>query len=144
MRIKFIRLKKIAVSGFKDISEDDMPTANTYGIQVAIDYDQKGNLVYEEAIPLALFHAGDLAKNEWSFNIKINGVEHNNANNDMQTGISQQIVGVPAGSRGGGSTGGSGGRGSGKRGTLDTPTFQANETTPTIDFWGKFNLAKAQ
>jgi hypothetical protein len=138
IRIKFIRLKKIAISGFNDISEDNLPTSNTYGIQVAIDYDQKGNLVYEEAIPLALFHAGELAKNDWSFNIKINGVEKTNS----QSAIPDMTSATSSTSGRGG--GGSGGRGSGKRGSLDTPTFQANDSTTPIDFWGKFSLAKAQ
>jgi len=140
LRAKFLHLKKIAVHGFKDISDDYIGTTNTYGIQVAVDYDDKGYLIYEEAIPLDLFHAGDLVKNEWSFNIKLNGLEKDAASTTpSMTDLSASPAG---GGRGGG--GGGGSRGGASRPNTNTTTPLGTRLTSSIDFWGKFNLAKAQ
>ncbi|MDB5112912.1 MAG: hypothetical protein JWR67_4026 [Mucilaginibacter sp.] len=139
MKATFSKLKKIEVSGFKDISDNYIGTTNTYGIQVAINYDEKGNLVYEEAIPLALFNAGELVKNEWSFNIKLNGLEKpvvvNSQNND--------VTGTPIARGGGGGRGGRSATGPGS-GSFPKADITNNQNTPSIDFWGKFNLAKSQ
>jgi len=140
LRASVTRFKKIGVSGFKDIDDETLGTTNTFGIKVAVSYDEQGNMVYEEAIPLELFHAGPLVKNEWSFNIKINGIDPGDGGNsntppaastDMTTGRSS-----------------SGGRGGGGRKGAD-PTqgltlgknSSQGESTPSIDFWGKFTLA---
>ena len=75
MREKITTLRGIKVTGFsKDIEDDMITTSNTYGIQTDIEYDAVGNLIYEEAIPLKFFHADLSSKNEWAFNIKINGI----------------------------------------------------------------------
>ncbi|MGZ3755718.1 MAG: hypothetical protein ACXVAY_09480 [Mucilaginibacter sp.] len=142
LRAKYSKLKKIAISGYRDVNEDYITTSNTYGIQVAMDYDDKGYLVYEEAIPLELLHPGDLAKGEWSFNIKLNGLEKP-ARQVVTT--TSEIVAVPSNGRGGGSP--SGGRGgSGRRGGTgpDPSASSGGSITPTIDFWGRFSLAKTQ
>jgi len=68
---KLTRLRGIKVSGFKDIEDDMITTSNSYGIQTAVNYDESGNLIYEEAIPLKFFHAD--IKAQWAFNIRING-----------------------------------------------------------------------
>ena len=138
LRAKYAKLKKIAVSGYREINEDYITTSNTYGIQVAMDYDDKGYLVYEEAIPLELFHAGDLSKSEWSFNIKLNGLE-------KPTSSSASTVEMSSASPSGGGRGGSGGGRGGSRKIIADPSITASGSiTPTIDFWGKFSLAKAQ
>jgi YD repeat-containing protein len=135
---RFTKVKKIGVNGFKDVSEDEIATTNDYGIHIAMDYDQQGNLIYEEAIPLALFHAGDLAKNEWSFNIKINGMEAGDTGNSAATSADMAPSSIGRGGRGGSNAG-------------RTPAFKPIETTgpksqstQSIDFWGKFTLSKAQ
>ncbi len=133
LRAKYSKLKKIAVSGFREINEDYLTTSNTYGIQVAMAYDDQGYLIYEEAIPLELFHPGDLIKSEWSFNIKLNGLEKPAANapgSDLASTSSSS-------SRGGGSRGGGG-----RKPIVDASTQSGSQITPTIDFWGKFSLAK--
>ncbi|MCO5937334.1 hypothetical protein NAF17_17440 [Mucilaginibacter sp. RB4R14] len=75
MRERITTLRSIKMTGFKDIENEMITTSNTYGIKVAIDYDANGNFVYEAAIPLKFFHADDLAKNDWAFNFKINGMQ---------------------------------------------------------------------
>ncbi len=78
MRERITTLRSIKMTGFKDIENEMITTSNTYGIKAAIDYDANGNLVYEAAIPLKFFHADDIAKNEWAFNFKINGMQKPN------------------------------------------------------------------
>jgi len=141
LRAKYSKLKKIAVSGYRDVNEDYITTSNTYGIQVAMDYTADGYLVYEEAIPMELLHPGDLARGEWSFNIKLNGLEKSVGGFASQP-ADNSATGLTGGSRGGGGRGGSGG---GRRATADASvSSQTSNTqiTPTVDFWGRFSLAK--
>jgi hypothetical protein len=139
LRARYSKLKKIAVSGFREVNEDYITTTNTYGIQVAMDYTDDGYLVYEEAIPLALFHASDLTKGEWSFNIKLNGLESTRRLVTRSLGYSSDPVGSTAVIHGGG-----GGRSGGRKPTDDASANSGSQLTPTIDFWGKFSLAKVQ
>src|SRR3569623_386700 len=74
MKAHLTKLRQIKVTGFKDVESDLITTSNTYGFRTAIDFDKDGNLVYEAAIPLKLFHDDEQAKNEWAFNFKINGI----------------------------------------------------------------------
>ena len=135
---KLTRLRGIKVVGFKDIEDDMITTSNSYGIQTAVNYDEAGNLIYEEAIPLKFFHADNKA--QWAFNIRINGIQHLKPT-DSGNGES----GGGGGGRGGGMGGGGGGRhgggkhgGGGGQGAGDT----GGETAKTVDFWGKFYLAQ--
>ena len=142
LRAKYSKLKMIAISGYRDVNEDYIGTSNSYGIQVAMDYTADGYLVYEEAIPMELLHPGDLIKNEWSFNIKLNGLEKPAAGFASQPADNAPI-GTTGGSRGSGGRGGSGG---GRRPTADASASAQNNTqiTPSVDFWGRFSLAKTQ
>lgn len=132
-------LRGIKADGFKDIENNMITTSNTYGIKTALDYDDKGYLVCEAAIPMVLFHAaGDAVKNEWAFNFKINGLTK-----PATPGEGQESrhggSGMGGGGRGG-RGGGRGGRGSGMGsagGTSDRSALFASE-----DFWEKFYLAK--
>jgi len=136
MREKITTLRGIKAVGFsKDIEDDMITTSNTYGIQTAINYDEAGNLVYEEAIPLKFFHADLSSKNAWAFNIKINAIPRPApSSEDGETG-----GGHHGGGGGGGGRGGGGGhRGGGRGGNPANPS----ETTKSVDFWGKFYLAK--
>lgn len=126
---------KIHAEGFKDVSEEPMPTLNPYSIQGAVGYDQAtGYLVYEEAIPLALFHAGDLLTKEWAFNIKLNAVE------GRESKFETKRVETSGKSAKPGLVGESVKR---NMDALDTAP-QLVDLTEAVDFWGKFTLAKAQ
>ncbi|HEX3386667.1 MAG TPA: hypothetical protein VHS53_15815 [Mucilaginibacter sp.] len=146
MKAKLTKLSQVKVTGFKDVESDMITTSNTYGFKNAIDFDKDGNMVYELAIPLALFHAEDPYKNEWAFNFKINGItrpgsEHADPKND---GLSQGGPGgMGRGGRGGGMGGGRGGHGG--RGGQQNNSGQSSdhsELSKSVDFWAKFFLAK--
>jgi YD repeat-containing protein len=152
LREKLTNLRGIKVTGFsKDIEDDMITTSNTYGIQTAIDYDAAGNLIYEEAIPMKFFHADESGKTLWSFNIKINGVQR------PQGGGGEGGQGGGGGRRGGGGGGmgggggggmggggGRGGGGGGRHGGGGNASSSADmgEMFKSVDFWGKFSLAK--
>ncbi|MEN0056682.1 MAG: hypothetical protein AAGC65_23590 [Mucilaginibacter sp.] len=153
MRERVTKLRNIKVEGFKDIEGDMITTSNTYGIKAAIDYDEKGDLVYELAIPLQFFHVDekDMAKNEWAFNFKINGVQRPAgaaASGDHQggSGMSGMGMGGGRGGRGGGMGGGGGRGGRGGRGGGGMGGGGNSEThsemSKSSDFWEKFYLAK--
>lgn len=141
LKTQYLALRKIKVDGFKDIDEEELSVNNSYGIKAAINIDNEGALIYEQAIPLEYFRAGDLLKSEWAFNIKIQPITEGTPNGF--TGTTSETVAVPAGGRGGSS----GGRGAGgvkphiQAATIDkvSPSAQA---TNAIDFWGKFSLAQ--
>lgn len=135
------KLRKLKVEGFKDVEYDQITIDNTYGFKVAINYDDHGFLVYEEAVPLTLLHADDLKKNEWAFNIKINGVQKTeSANNSTEPNA---MGGGRGGRRGGGGGGmGGGGRGGRGGGGFANNRAPADASAKSIDFWGKFYLAK--
>lgn len=147
-KAKLTKLSQVKVTGFKDVESDMITTSNTYGFKNAIDFDKDDNLVYEMAIPLAMFHADDPYKNEWAFNFKINGIvkpgsDHSNPNND---GLSQ---GGPRGMGGGGGMGGMGGgrgghggRGGGQRNNTGGQSSDHSELSKSEDFWEKFFLAR--
>jgi hypothetical protein len=139
MKAKLTKLSQIKVTGFKDVESDMITTANTYGFKNAIDFDKDGNLVYEMAIPLALFHAEDPYKNAWAFNFKINGIarpgsEHADPNND---GLTQ---GGPRGMGRGGRGGMHGGHG-GRQYNSGSQSSDHSELSKSLDFWEKFFLA---
>ncbi len=147
MRATLTKLRQIKVTGFKEVESDLITTSNTYGFKAAIDFDKDGNLVYETAIPLKLFHAEDIGKNEWSFNFKINGINRPIQKHNNETG---SIENEGRGGRGGGMGGGMGGsrgmRGGGGRGmrgsTSGEQSSEQDELSKSIDFWTKFFLAQ--
>jgi len=136
---KLTRLRGIKVVGFsKDMEDDMITTSNTYGIQTAVNYDEAGNLIYEEAIPLKFFHADNKA--QWAFNIRINGVQRPKPTDADNGGGG----GGGRGGTGGGGMGGGGGHhgGGGRHGGGQTPTDNGGEMAKSVDFWGKFYLAQ--
>jgi hypothetical protein len=137
-------LRGIKQTGFnKDIEDDMITTSNTYGIQASFDYDAMGNLVYEEAIPLKFFHA-DGDKGLWAFNIKINGIQRPaNTGGDSNGGGSGGGGGRHGGGGGAGGRHGGGGHngGSNSTGSAEQDADRA-ELSKSIDFWGKFSLAR--
>jgi YD repeat-containing protein len=142
MRERVTSLRGIKVEGFKDIEDEMITTSNTYGIQTAVNYDENGYLVCEAAIPLQYFHVDDLAKNEWSFNFKINAVEHKQSDHEgggQQGGGGRHGGGGGMGGGGGGRHGGTGG---GSNGNSQSATGnQSAELSKSTDFWTKFYLA---
>ncbi|MGF7076593.1 hypothetical protein ABIC84_004555 [Mucilaginibacter sp. 3215] len=149
MRERITKLRYIKVVGFKDIDGDMITTSNTYGIKTAINYDANGDLVYEAAIPLSFFHAGnDAFKNEWAFNFKINGFQR-----PAGTGGGEQDGGSfgggggrggRGGMGGGGMGGGRGGRGgrNGMGGGMGRGAAGgAGEMSKSVDFWEKYYLS---
>jgi len=158
MREKLTTLRGIKVVGFKDVEDNMITTSNTYGFKADIDYDDVGNLIYEAAIPISFFHANDAFKNWWSFNIRINGVQKP-APPQGDDGNSQESGrggggGMGGGGGGGGMGGGGGGMGGGGGGGRHSGGRGGNhggganhsadmgELGKTVEFWGKFYLAK--
>jgi uncharacterized membrane protein YgcG len=144
LQVVLTRLRKIKAEGFKDVDYNLMTLQNTYGFKIAINFDARGFLVYEEAIPLALFHADDFKKNEWAFDVKINGPQKNNDSDDQSKSSS---MGGGKGRRGGGGGGGGfsggGGRGGHSKATTDDNDDDSDETSEKpIGFSGKFYLSQ--
>jgi hypothetical protein len=142
VKVQLAKYKKIHTEGFKDISEADFSAAGSNGIMAAIGYDEKGYLVFEEVIPLSLFHAADLAAKEWGYGIRLNALQKEEIRKDSGSSAFE---------------GSGGGRGSVPGGKLDKSLTSAGSqkidpesstlvTTllPELEFWGKFTLAKAQ
>jgi len=147
------KLKRIKADGFKDVENDVFTLQNTYGFRVAIDYDTHGELVYEEVIPLSLFHADELKKNEWAFNIKINGpqpiAKKEGEGDDAQQGMGgrgggHRGGGGGGGGRGGAGAGGFGGGGRGGHGNQGGGDQGSGGAPKSVDFWSKFTLANTQ
>ena len=145
------------VTGFKDIDYDIITTTNSYGFKAALDYDTEGNIVYEAAIPLKFFDAADIAKGEWAFNFKVNGITRpSGANGDgdrpeggMSGGRGGRggMGGGGRGGMGGGGMAGGGGRG-GRGGGMGRggraaggEAIDRSSLSKSEDFWAKFYLS---
>ena len=143
------KYKKIKPEGFKDIKDEQLGTSNAYGIQVAIGYDDAGNLVYEESIPLTLFHVEGATDKEWAFNIKINGLERDAKAVTAQmygSNVGNGITGVTVSGANGTSANtmmnGASING-GKVTAIAISERPANfMLTQPVDFWEKYILAK--
>jgi hypothetical protein len=122
-------MKELSITGVKDITDTLVSIYNTYGIKTAINFDTKGNLFYELAVPLKLLELDAAKSAELAYNLKLNG---------MQFGGGREVVIREAGGGQGGGGGfgirggGGGGFGGGAMAEMMTPT----------DFWGKYKLAK--
>ncbi|MCC8425193.1 hypothetical protein [Mucilaginibacter sp. UR6-11] len=151
LAISFSKLKRIKADGFKDVENDIFTLQNTYGFRVAMDYDKRGFLVYEEVIPLALFHADELKKNEWAFDIKINAPQLAADKPTDDAGKNENMGsrgGEGGGHRGGGGRGGAGGgrggMGGGRGGQYSGNAGHHDSAAKPVDFWAKYTLAKTQ
>ncbi len=154
-KARLTQLRSMKVTGFKDIDYDIITTTNSYGFKAALNFDEEGNLIYEAAIPLKFFDADDVAKNEWAFNIKVNGISRpsggSGAERDfggMGGGGGRMGGGMGRGGMGGGMGMAGGGRGGmgrgGMRGGNSGGDFDRSALTKSEDFWEKFYLSKAQ
>jgi hypothetical protein len=115
---------EIKVTGFS-IPDTLVSIYNKYGISTAINYDEKGNLIYEFSVPLQLMGLKIEDKKEFSYNVQINGRP---IINPAQSAKNEGFEGRPGGGaklvlKGGGSRGPV---------TLDPTMLE-----PT-DFWGKY------
>ncbi len=145
MKANLTKLRQIKVTGFKDVESELITTSNTYGFKTAIDFDKDGNLVYEAAIPLKLFHDDDVTKNEWAFNFKINGINHSTQKrgddeNGMQGGGGRGGMGGGGMGGGRGMRGGGMGGGRGMRSGGQGQSSDHSEMSKSVDFWTKFFL----
>jgi len=139
-RDRVFLLRGIKVEGFKDMDNGLLSGADDHGITVGINYDEHGYLVCEVVIPLKNFHAEDINKNEWAFNIQVNGIPKPAAPTPDAGDISQAGSGGRSSSRSSSSN-----RGSGNMNSSAAASF-AN-MGPSVyyrsdDFWVKFFLAK--
>lgn len=150
IRERITKLRYIKVVGFKDIEGDMITTSNTYGIKTAINYDANGDLVYEAAIPLNFFHAGnDAFKSEWAFNFKINGFQRPTGGGGAGEGDGGGFGGGGGrGGRGGmggggmgGGRGGRGGRGGMGGGAGRGAGGGSGEMSKSVYFWEKYYLS---
>jgi hypothetical protein len=118
--------KELSITGVKEITDTLISIYNPYGIKTAINFDTKGNLFYELAVPLKLLDLDANKASELAYNLKLNGIQFGGGGN--REGGNRQGGGGGGGQGGGGFGGGGGG------------AF-AEMMTPT-DFWGKYKLAK--
>ncbi len=148
---KSTRYTKIEVKGFKDIDEEQIYSGSVYKIQTALNFDDNGYLIYEEAIPLALFHAEE-PTNEWAYNVKLNAVSARLQPNSQTTvgaaTVSSVVVAVPAGS---GPPSNATIRAAARNNSYSANSMNSSninvpardvEIARSSDFWGKFILAK--
>lgn len=144
-----LKLKRIQAEGFKDVEVDVFTQENLYGVRAAINYDEHGNLTYEEQIPLKLFHTDINPKTEWAFNIKLNHPEPTDKKPadgekaEAPTGGRGGRGGMGGGGRGGMGGGGrhGGGMGGGGRGGYDGSAGNQASAPKGVDFWAKYTLA---
>ncbi len=131
-------LKEIKIAGLKDITVESISIYNTYGIKTGINYDSKNALVYELAIPLELVNVNLTKDSEIAINIKLNGLEMPESNNN---GGGMGATG--SGGFGGGSSQGgfSGGRPNGGSAAGGASSNFLSMFTPT-EFWVKAKLAQ--
>lgn len=151
MRKKVVStFKEIKLIGFKDVPDSVISIYNEYGIKAFVDFDEKGSLVVEMAVPLK--ELGLTAGAEFSYNIKLNGINLNAMMSGMR--VSGGGDGNVSFSGGGGAApvgattvvmaAPAGGMGMGGGMSMGMPRSMgdiANMLSPT-DFWGKYTLTK--
>jgi hypothetical protein len=133
-RTQLAGAKEIKVFGFKDIPDSLISIYNEYSIKTIASISDEGIFMYELSIPLELLEMSADKPKEFSYNIKLNGLQIN-------------FGGFSGGPRPGGAGGGGGDgpvvvrvEGSGAGGQVGSFNFQ-DLITPT-DFWGKYVLTK--
>ena len=141
------KLERIKADGFKDVENDVFTQQNLYGFKVAINYDAHENLIYEEQIPLSLFHADINPKTEWAFNIKLNKSDQidkkpsGDSSNPTPGGGGGRHGGGGGMGGAGGRHGGGGGMGGGRGGSGNSSGSHDSEGK-SVDFWAKYTLVK--
>lgn len=129
--------KEIKVFGFKDVTDSLISIYNEYSIKALATISETGVFMYEISIPLALLEMSADKPKEFSYNVKINGLQ-------LGAGGFGNFGGGGRPSGGGGGGGGNvvvtrvevGGGGFGNTNFQDI-------ITPT-DFWGKYILTNSK
>lgn len=126
--------KEISAIGFKEITDTLISIYNEYGIKAAANFDDKGNFVYELAIPFKMLQLSAGSPIEIAYHVKVNGIQLG-GNPDM----------IKIGGGGGGSLriSGDGGGGGGFGGFREKDDSNINDMMSPTDFWGKYTLATA-
>jgi hypothetical protein len=134
-RTQLASAKEIKVFGFKDIPDSLISIYNEYSIKTLASISDEGVFMYEASIPLELLEMSADNPKEFSYNIKLNGLQINFG------GFSGG--GRPGGGGGEGApmvrvevAGGGGGMGGGMGG------FNFQDLITPTDFWGKYVLTK--
>lgn len=139
--------KQIKLLGFtKDVPDTLISIYNEYSIKAAADFDNKGCLIIEMAMPLKYLHLSGRSA-DFAYNIKLNGIQIN----AIFPGASAMMGGGGGGGFGGGGggfggggggmPGGGGGMPGGGGGIPRGMADMASMISPT-DFWGKYVFAK--
>ena len=151
MRKKVVStFKEIKLIGFKDIPDSVISVYNEYGIKGYVDFDAKGSLIIEMAVPLKVMNIK--TGSPFAYNVKLNGIDVNammraaridgdmvhapdgamGGGGDRVVGAQTVVVGSPRMSMGGGGMSGGMPRSMGDIMGMLSPT----------DFWGKYTLAE--
>jgi hypothetical protein len=148
MRKKALSMvKEIKLAGFAvaDVPDSVVSIYNEYGLKAAIDYDAKGNLTCEMAVPLKYLHLITAGTKELNYNIKLNGLNIDaifpGAGAFMSGGFGGGGGGAGGGFGGGGGRAGGGIPGGAANGIPSSMQQMQSMISPT-DFWGKYTLAK--
>jgi len=143
MRRKAIAsFKDVKLVNFKGIPDSVISIYNEYGVKGYVDFDSKGALIIEIALPLKEMKMD--AGSAFTYNIKLNGINLNAIMPGAMAGGFGGNMGGTMGGGGGGNFGGGGGFSGAGGGAVGMPRNMgdiANMFSPT-DFWGKYTLIK--
>jgi hypothetical protein len=135
-RTQLASAKEIKIFGFKDIPDSLISIYNEYSIKTIASISDEGIYMYEASIPLALLEMSADNPKEFSYNIKLNGLQINFGGFSgggrppgAPTGGGEGAVMVRVEGGGGGMGGGMGG-------------FNFQDLITPTDFWGKYILTK--
>ncbi len=143
--------KEIKIKGVKEIKDSILSIYNEHGFKGLINFDTKGNVTYELAVPLKYLHLTD--GTALAYNIKLKGIGGDNPLNFVPGALAGGGSGLPqpqpneitrdarvispasAGGGGGGFTAGPGS-------TRPADSIGLQDMMYPTDFWGKYSLAK--
>jgi uncharacterized membrane protein YgcG len=133
-------IKEIKIQGFKSITDSLISIYNEYGIKAAASFNDKGEMIYELAVPLSLLEISIDKPKEFAYQLKVNGLiafgfGGNNGGGDNGGGNNRGGNNFGGGGGGGGRQGGGGFGGNGGGNNMQ------DLMSPT-DFWGKYTLIK--
>jgi len=123
--------KEISAIGFKDITDTLISIYNEYSIKAAANFDDKGNFVYELAIPFKMLQLSVGSSIEIAYQIKVNG---------MQLGGNTDMIKIGGGGGGSLRISGGGGGGGGFGGFREKDDTDVNDMMTPTDLWGKYTL----
>jgi len=133
--------KEISALGFKDITDTLISIYNEYSIKAVAKIDDKGNFVYELAVPLQLLGLSTADAKEIAYNVKVNGLQIAGFGGFGGGGGGRNGGGGGGRNGGGGDGGGGGGFGGGSAFGGKSNADNIQDITAPTDFWGKYTLA---